>query len=179
LAKYGFKFDGTLDKEAISKAYFEGDFAKVLPPLEMYRQSFPKKATREDSIFVYKYLSVIYASDSTTRKKAESYMIQLIKLMPTIELIDLYISDNIQAIFNNVKEEFTKQQLYVRNHDIYGHQLADTSKESGERPGKSSGKSSKAWIGWTAVGVGVVAVAGTTYFLLSDSKDPQAYKVRP
>jgi hypothetical protein len=66
----------------------------------MYRQTFPASSTREDSIFVFKYLSVIYAADSTTRLKAESYMVQHLRLMPTIELVDLYISDNIHAISN-------------------------------------------------------------------------------
>lgn len=41
LAGYGFKLDGTLDKEEISRSYFEGDFSKVLPPLETYRANFP------------------------------------------------------------------------------------------------------------------------------------------
>ncbi len=99
-AGFGFNIDGTLDKKAISHAYFEGEFSRILPPLETFRQSYPNPS-KDDQIFVYKYLSVIYAADSSTRKKAECYMIQLVKLMPTIELIDLYISDNIEAIFKN------------------------------------------------------------------------------
>jgi hypothetical protein len=70
-AAFGFKLDGTLDKEAISHAYFEGEFSRILPPLEAYRQSFPASATKEDSIFVYKYLSVIYAASPATRKRAK------------------------------------------------------------------------------------------------------------
>jgi hypothetical protein len=102
-AAFGFKLDGSLDKDAISHAYFEGDFRRILPPLEAFRASLAKK-TKDDSIFVFKYLSVIYAADSSTRPKAESYMVQLVKMKPTIELIDLYISDNIEAIFTGVKE---------------------------------------------------------------------------
>ena len=52
-ASFGFKLDGTLDKNAISHAYFEGEFSRILPPLEAYRQSFPASATKDDSIFVY------------------------------------------------------------------------------------------------------------------------------
>ncbi len=163
-AAFGFNIDGTLDKNAISHAYFEGEFSRILPPLETFRQTYPNP-TKDDQIFVYKYLSVIYAADSSTRKKAESYMIQLVKLMPTIELIDLYISDNIQAIFKDVKSNFLKQQQYVREHDVYGHPSiigADSTTTS------KRGKSSHHALWWTAGGVGLTAVAATTYFLLSE-----------
>lgn len=170
IAAFGFKLDGTLDKEAISHAYFEGEFHRVLPPLETYRQSFPATATREDSIFVFKYLSVIYAADSSTRGKAESYMVQLIKLMPTIELLDLYISDNIQAIFNNVRQNFIKQQQYVRQHDQYGRPIPDSGKAS---PRRSRGK----WIGWAMGGVGTAAAAAGVYYVLSDDPKPKVDRV--
>lgn len=137
---FGFKFDDTLDKEAISQAYFEGDFDRVRFPLEVYRERVPASATRDDSIFVYKYLSVIYAVDSTTRHKAENYMIQLIRLMPTIELVDLYISDNIHAIIKDVKRKYLEQQQYLREHDAFGRPLKDTA---------SVARPSRNWIGWT------------------------------
>lgn len=72
-AAFGFKSDGTLDKTAISKSYFESDFARIRPPLEAWRTSHAQK-TRDDSVFVFKYLSVIYAADSTTKEKSKSFM---------------------------------------------------------------------------------------------------------
>lgn len=174
-AAFGFKLDGSLDKEAISHSYFESDFARILPPLEMYRQSFPATATREDSIFVYKYLSVIYAADSSTRSRAESYMVQLLKLMPTIELIDLYISDNIQAIFRNVKQNYLEQQKYVREHDSYGRPLTDSTKPRRTTPSKAS---SKQWVWWTLGGLGTTVAAATTFYILQDDPQPKAYSDR-
>jgi hypothetical protein len=164
-AAFGFNVDGTLDKNAISHAYFEGEFSRILPPLETFRQSYPNPS-KDDQIFVYKYLSVIYAADSSTRKKAESYMVQLVKLMPTIELIDLYISDNIQAIFKDVKANFLKQQKYVREHDVYGHPSgSEMDSTSTDKPRKKSHPAF--W--WTLGGLGLTASAVTTYFLLSES----------
>ena len=136
-ASFGFKLDGSLDKPVISKAYFEGDFHRILPPLEAWRTSRAAK-THEDSIFVYKYLSVIYAADSTTRNKAESYMVQLLKLMPTIELVDMYISDNIEAIFKDVQEKFLKQQQYIRNHDELGQVRKDSIADTSKTPPKTA-----------------------------------------
>ncbi len=167
---FGFKLDGTLDKEAISHAYFEGEFSRVLPPLEAYRQSFPGNAKKEDSIFVYKYLSVIYAADPKTRQKAESYMVQLIKLMPTIELIDLYISDNIESIFKNVKQSYQQQQDYVHGHDEYGR-----SKKDPEPTGKVKAEKSTQWIWWTAAGVGLTTAIVGTYYVL-DQPSPSGNK---
>lgn len=161
-AAFGFKLDGTLDKDAISRAYFEGEFSRILPPLEAYRQSFPASATKDDSIFVYKYLSVIYAADPSTRNKGESCMVQLIKMKPTIELIDLYISDNIEAIFKNVKQSYEKQQKYTQAHDLLGNEKKDTA--SVTAPKFHSTK----WIWWTLGGVGTAAIATTAYFALSD-----------
>ena len=172
-AAFGFKLDGTLDKDAISHAYFEGEFSRILAPLDMYRQSFPASATKEDSIFVYKYLSVIYAADPSTRKKGESCMVQLIKMKPTIELIDLYISDSIEAIFKNVKQRYQQQQKYTREHDLLGNEKKDTASVP-----TSKAHSSK-WIWWTLGGVGAATViTGTLLALNQDSKKESPEKTR-
>jgi hypothetical protein len=142
----------------------------------MYRQNFPASATREDSIFVFKYLSVIYAADSSTRAKAESYMVQLLKLMPTIELLDLYISDNIQAIFNNIKKSFLHQQKYVRDHDEYGRPISGTD-ETRQESQLGKKKSSSNWLWWTLGGMGTAAVATTAYLALRDNDDSNELRV--
>lgn len=178
-AAFGWKLDGTLDKPAISYSYFEGDFYRILPPLEAWRASRATK-NREDSIFVYKYLSVIYAADSSTRNKAESYMVQLLKLMPTIELVDMYISDNIESIFKNVQEKYLKQQQYVRHHDDLGRSIQDSTnaKENKEpRVAKEKSSHTSAWLWWTVGGVGVAAaVAGGYYAFHSESPSESSVK---
>lgn len=173
-AAFGFKMDGSLDKEAISHAYFEGDFHRILPPLEAFRNSRAQK-TKDDSIFVFKYLSVIYAADSSTRPKAESYMVQLVKMKPTIELIDLYISDNIEAIFTGVKENYLKQQQYIREHDLIGNKKKDSETPTPKAVSGKKEKSSK-WIWWTTGGVGVAAVVAIGYYAHYD--DPAKDEVK-
>ena len=172
-AAFGFKLDGTLDKESISHAYFEGEFSRILPPLEAYRQSFPASATKEDSIFVYKYLSVIYAASPTTRNKGESCMVQLIKMKPAIELIDLYISDNIDAIFKSVKQNYFQQQKYVKEHDVLGNEKHD------QDPAIKSKDDSRKWLWWTLGGVGTATIiTGTLLVLNQDSKQAVPAKTR-
>ena len=96
------------------------------PLLETSHQSFPASATQVDSIFVYKYHRVIYVANPTTRQKGEKCMVQLIKMKPAIELIDIYISDNIAAIFKDVKTNYFQQQKYIREHDIVGNESTDS-----------------------------------------------------
>jgi hypothetical protein len=170
-ALYGFKLDGTLDKEAISHDYFEGNFSRVLPPLEAFKSSFGTNTavSKEDSVFVYKYLSVIYASDPKTRQKGEAYMLELIKIVPAVQLIDLYVSDNIEAIFNNVKKSY----LHKSDHQPTPGKKGDTKNHLGK-------SNSNEWMWWTGAGVGIVATTGIVFLIVENSKTSEApYKVRP
>ena len=170
-AGFGFHRDGTLDKEAIDSVYFGGEIHKIRLPLEAYCHSFPKNSTRDDSIYVYKFLSVLYATDSTKRAKAENYMVQLLKLNPSIELVDMYIPDEIEAIFKNVKASYLKQQQYMREYDRLGNKKqGSTSRDSIPRVKTQAvstpQKAFRTWMWWTAAGVGVTTAVVGTYFLL-------------
>lgn len=63
-------------------------------------------------------------------------MVQLIKMKTTIELLDLYISDNIASIFKDVRQNYLQQQKYVREHDMVGNAIRDSS--AGAPPKKRS-----------------------------------------
>ena len=176
-AGFGFKRDGTLNKDAIDSAYFEGEFYRIRPPLEAYSRSFPSNATRDDSIYVYKFLSVLYAADSTKRAKAENYMVQLLKLNSSIELVDMYIPDEIEAMFKNVKASYLKQQQYMREYDRLGNKKqGSTSRDSIPRVKtqavSTSKKASRTWMWWTAGGVGLAAAVAAGYYLLHEDSSP-------
>lgn len=188
----GLNADMSLDRASISKAYFEGDFDKVVKALETFRKAYPNPS-REDKIYAYKYLSVIYAAKPETRAKAESFMYQLLKIMPSIELMDLYISDNIEAIFNSVRMRFEHQQQYAGKgaEASPGPKDIDPAPASSAAPiasaapaapgparpdsaaaraGKKSGRSS--WVWWTTAGVGVAAAVAGYVYLAADA-DPE------
>jgi hypothetical protein len=178
-AAFGFKLDGTLDKAAISKSYFESDFARIRPPLEAWRLSLAQK-TRDDSVFVFKYLSVIYAADSTTKEKSKSFMFQLISLAPAIEIMDLYVSDQIELMFKSVKAQYQERQQYMGRLDLIGKE-----KENPPVPSQipvtarvPEAHSSK-WVWWTVGGVGVATIiAGTILALNQDSEKGPSAKTR-
>lgn len=158
-AGFGFNLDGTLDKSVISKAYFEGDFNRILPPLEAWRQGIADNKTRDDSIFVFKYLSIIYAANPATKEKSKSFMFQLLTLAPTIEILDMYASDEIERMFHTVKKEFKERNQYVNTHDVLG-------KEKDPSAAKAPENRSSKWVWWTAGGIGLAATAIGAYILL-------------
>lgn len=182
----GLNADGTLDRAKISKAYFEGEFDLVVEALETFRKLQPNPV-REDKIYAYKYLSVIYAAKPETRGKAESYMYQLLKIMPSIEIMDLYISDNIESIFNNVRMRFEHQQRVgldsgqgsasmpasVPPSASAGPRMTGSARGTSAGNSPSAGKGSASWVWWTAGAAGV-AVAVTGYILLSESSGEAA-----
>lgn len=175
----GINADGSLDKTVISKAYFEGEFWTVINALEAFRKS-GVPATREDSVYAFKYLSVVYAADPETRKKAESYMYQLIKMMPTIDLLDLYISDNIESIFQKVKSDYERLAQMRRDTAPAGQAAAPVPPAPAAKPAPpiaanadasaaaaapaqpkpaKPGTSMKPWVPIAIAGVGAVASA--------------------
>ena len=101
-----------LDRKKVNDYYFDGEFEPVILELELFIKTHPNMSKR-DRIFAYKHLSVVFAADPTTRLKGESYMYQLLKLAPTIEILDMYVSDNIKSIFNNVRTDYIKTEEYL------------------------------------------------------------------
>jgi hypothetical protein len=95
----------------------------------------------------------------------------------------MYISDNIEAIFLNVKGKFLDQQMYIRNHDELGRTRQDSATSmAGRDPktGKLEPAKSNKWIWWTVGGVGLaVAVAGTYYAIHQESSSPTNKSFEP
>ncbi|MFC1586001.1 hypothetical protein ACFL5V_10675 [Fibrobacterota bacterium] len=169
----GLNPDGSLDKETISALYFNGDFKAVVDALETFRKGTPSPG-KEDRIFMYKYLSVIYASKPETKDKGESYMYQLLKLVPTVDLIDMYISDNIESIFLRVKERYQRMESdrpdpvppEDENANLKSPSAqAGTSTETDQKQETQEGPKIKRWMWWTAGGVAVAGIV--TVFLVS------------
>jgi hypothetical protein len=163
-ASFGFNLDGTLDKPTISKAYFESDFERIVLPLETWRQGIADNKTRDDSIFVIKYLSIIYAASPATKEKSRSFMFQLLTLAPTIEILDMYATDEIERMFRSVKQEMRERNAYISTHDHLGKERPKLEKKISSTSRLKDSSSSK-WVWWVAGGAGLAAAVGTTYFL--------------
>jgi hypothetical protein len=179
----------TLNQQAIHIAYNEGDFDKVMKQIEEFTRA-NKTYSRADSIFISKHLAVVYTANPNTREKGKYYMYRLLEMMPSAELVDMFVSDEIDRIFEKVRKEFVARQSSSFGVDTTQIALpAKPSKTDSAKPAVASaapaakqpahsedyqtaGSSEPIWknkIFWIAGGAGV-AIAGAiiTYVSLAD-----------
>ena len=179
----------SLDQNKIHALYNNGDFEPVISVLEDFMKR-NKTYSHSDSLFIAKHLAVVFSANPATREKGKYYMFRLLELMPSAKIVDMFVSEEIDHIFEKVKEEFL-----VKQH-AFG---VDTSRvDLPERPGKGSSfteesrqhnadpkkgiaieSKSHAWIPWT---VGVAAVSGIGvggYFMFLNNHDKGSTGANP
>lgn len=100
---------GELDQKKIHSEYNDGNFEKVTASLEDFMAAH-KTYSFQDSVFIAKHLAVVYTANPETREKGKYYMYRLLTLLPSAKLVDMYVSDEIDRIFDKVREEFISRQ---------------------------------------------------------------------
>lgn len=191
-ATFGIQRDEKIDQAAIAKAYKNSDWDEVRQALEGYlKRKGDSKVSVDERIFAYKYLGVIFAADSNTMPRAESYFHRLLDLSPKIDILDLFASKKINEFFQSVKRDHEAQKSYLTSFDTFGHETKqDAAKSETKTPAKDStpapfsakkspqpkpkravsemhSSKSSTWVWWT---VGVAGVGATAYYL--NPEDP-------
>lgn len=126
-------FAAPLHFSEIEKAYRDGELGEVRADLEAFLKERGDAATREELVFSYKYLGVVYAADSAQQPKAESYFHRLLTHSPRIQILDLYPSPRIQEIFQRIQTEFQARTDYAHQFDSFGNPVNPRS-NSGNPP---------------------------------------------
>jgi hypothetical protein len=175
-----------LDQKKIHADYNEGNFDKVTSDLEKFMAS-RKEYGLDDSIFIAKHLAVVYSANPKTREKGKYFMYRLLALLPSAKLVDMYVSDEIDRIFDKVREEYmTRQKSFgVDTAKVSVPSKAPASSEretaaaqapapEGSRikagdKGEAGGKRTAIIV---AGGVAIVALGAVAYFALGD--EPEA-----
>jgi hypothetical protein len=182
---FGIRKDGKLDKSVLSKAYRESDWDELCKTLESYlRVKDENRIDLEERIFAYKHLGVIYASDSLTQTRAESYFIRLLDLSPNIEIVDMYISKKISDFFREVKQDYKIQKTYSSKYDEFGREVKGTTGSKGAsddslmgpnlpRPAPKQSETQikrggQSWIWWTVGLVAATGIGAGVYFLTQE-----------
>jgi hypothetical protein len=98
-----------LNQKDIHAAYNEGDFDKVTALIDAFNKA-NKTYSRADSIFIAKHLAVVYSANPQSREKGKYFMYRLLEMMPSAELVDMFVSDEIDRIFDKVRREFISRQ---------------------------------------------------------------------
>lgn len=99
----------TLNQKRIHADYNEGNFERVTSTLEGFMAR-NKTYSLADSVFIVKHLAVVYSANPETREKGKYYMYRLLTILPSAKLIDMFVSDEIDRIFEKVREEFLARQ---------------------------------------------------------------------
>ncbi|MDB5103492.1 MAG: hypothetical protein JWP91_1181 [Fibrobacteres bacterium] len=178
-----------LNQKDIHEAYNEGDFEKVTTLIDGFNKA-NKTYSRADSIFIAKHLAVVYSANPQTREKGRYFMYRLLEMMPSAELVDMFVSDEIDRIFDKVRKEFLARQkgFGVDSAQISTPQKASTgsaatatAKTSSEPAAPSSEYQAASgpdkqpyWKRngfWIAGGVGL-AVAGTAAYFIYTQDEP-------
>ena len=177
-----------LNQKDIHTAYNEGDFDKVVTLIESFTKS-NKTYSRADSIFVAKHLAVVYSANPQTREKGKYFMYRLLEMMPSAELVDMFVSDEIDRIFDKVRREFlTRQKGFgvdssqISMPENRGNattpaattQSAATQSTPAKTTSTPAGDSNPIWkrnAFWIASGAGV-AVAGAAALFIYYQDDP-------
>jgi hypothetical protein len=179
----------TLNQKQIHDAYNEGNFEYVISTLENFLRS-NKTTSHADSIFVTKHLAVVYSANPATRERGRYYMNRLLEMLPSAKLVDMYVSEEIDRIFDKVREEFvTRQQSFGISGSDVNLPARPTEAGSGNSGGSSSTASGATSEGvrpakkenhallWIAGGVGLAAAGTAAYFALQADPSPGEDKI--
>ncbi len=167
----GMVFGETLDRTHIHKLYNDGDFDQVVSLLNGFMAR-NKTYDRSDSVFIAKHLSVIYSANPDTREKGKYYMVRLLELVPSAELLDMYVSDEIEHIFDRVKAEYDLRLQSLGKSVPGSPSVASAGRPApGPQPETppDENKSSHT-VYWVAGGAGAVVLGLTAFYLMRSNK---------
>lgn len=127
----------TLDTRAIHSQYTEGEFDAVIQALEGFMRR-NRAWSRDDSVFIAKHLAVVYSANPATREKGRYYMHLLLEILPSAKLVGMYVSEEIDRIFEKVREEFADRKGRLGDGDSGRQEAARPLPDSGGGRGARS-----------------------------------------
>jgi opacity protein-like surface antigen len=101
----------TVDQKRVHSEYGDGDFETVVQILEDYRARHDHFRVT-DSVVIAKYLGVIYAANPDTREKGKYWLYRMLQIDPGQDLVDLYVGEEVQTVFERVRQEFIVRRNY-------------------------------------------------------------------
>lgn len=175
--------EAVLNQARIHGLYNDGDFDRVVALIDSFT-AVRKSYSVYDSVFIAKHLAVVYTANPATREKGKAYMFLLLDLLPSAKIVDMYVSEEIDRIFDKVKEEFTvreklKADMPSNPEEVNQHVTDRMNPNPDSMPrtprardeAKSYARKGLNAKYWLAGGAAVVAIAGTaSWFLLRPSE---------
>lgn len=101
----------TVDQKRVHSEYGDGNFETVTQILEDYRAKHEHYRVA-DSVFIAKYLGVVYAANPNSREKGKYWLYKMLQMDPAQDLVDLYVGEEVQGTFEKVRSEFIVRRNY-------------------------------------------------------------------
>lgn len=166
----------TLDHKAVHKQYNEGDFESVIAALGGFMSRNPS-FSHEDSVFIAKHLAVVYCANPDTREKGRYYMFRLLELVPSAKLVDMFVSEEIDRIFEKVRDEFRSRQAEFRPDSVRVAKADPATVRESKAPASSPAsppapRKKSGHLGFWLAGGAVVAGAATAYLVYQNEEEP-------
>lgn len=170
-----------LEQKKIHAEYNEGNFEHVTAALEGFMAQ-NKTYNKSDSVFIAKHLAVVYTANPATREKGKYYMYKLLELLPSAKLVDMYVSDEIDRIFEKVREEFVSRQqsfgvdtlaLTVPSKAPANESAPQSTRKENPQQHLEKSASKSSTVYWLAGGAVVVAASVVTYLVFNTSDEPK------
>jgi hypothetical protein len=168
-----------LDQRGIHAAYNDGDFENALKSINQFTTA-NKTYSHADSLFLFKHLAVMYTANPKTLEKGKYFMFRMLEIQPSADLVDMFVSDEMDRTFEKVRKEFTVRQ---KNSGVDSTQIALSDKTSTQpvvattappptqaeprvEPKRRSMDPVWFWVAGGAVAVGAVAAVAATILLM-------------
>lgn len=161
-----------LDHKTLHDQYNEGNFDAVLAGIEGFLKR-NKTHSLQDSVFIAKHLAVVYTANPATREKGKYYMHRLLELVPSAKLVDMYVSEEIDRIFDKIKEEFVNRQATTPATAQAATPAAPATPVAPptEPPAAAPRKGRSTTGFWIAGGTAVVAAGLTVAFIIHQNEE--------
>ncbi len=168
----------SLDQMAIHRAYIEGEFESVVGAIDAFTKA-NQTFSRSDSIFIAKHLAVIYAANPETREKGKNYMFRLLNIQPSAKIVDMFVSDEIDRVFEKIREEYAVMQASLgpaaptkpdSNRDARDTLKSDRNPSPTPEAAADRKNGSSRRLYWIAGGAALVTIGGTLLYLLQPEK---------
>jgi len=158
-----------LDTAKVRALYVDGDFDIAIDQIETSLRT-RSGFSREDSVFMFKHLGVMYAAKYETREKGKRYMLRLLEVEPTARILDMYASDMIYMIFKNIQDEFEASRRTLTRSDSTlgeGPEKGQKEKPASQAMTPDQNRKTNSSFVWVGATVAVAAAAAGTWYILA------------
>jgi hypothetical protein len=162
-----------LDQEKIHAWYYAGKVDSAVRAMERFQQK-NKTFSRSDSLFLCKYLGVIYSMNPFDREKGGTLFAELLAVDSAASIEDMFAPPEVDSIFNALKPKVVPAPSHIAastappepssgSSDSL-HPATDTRKQ----PAAIGNNSHRKQMFWIASGVAAATAVGVaTYYIVS------------